>query len=95
MHAPNVINFENPRSIGPHGDFHVGHQTWAPSKLAQENEGVGPSLLFSMPSLHMHVCMQTFTTADSADCMRSCSYGRPLHVLAAWLRCPWLGNMQV
>ncbi len=37
----------NPTSLGPHGDYHVGHQTWA-NKLTQADEGVGPSLLFSM-----------------------------------------------
>ncbi len=40
--------WRKPILIGPHGDYHLGQQSWA-SKLAEANEGVGPSLLFSMP----------------------------------------------
>ncbi len=39
----------NLTSIGSHGDYHMGHQTWA-SKLAQANEGGGLNLPFSMQS---------------------------------------------
>ncbi len=35
--------------IGPPGKYSAGQPTWT-SKLVQANEGVGPGLLFSMPS---------------------------------------------